>query len=274
MGCHGCQTQVFGSIAQRTLTQTLTEQTSISLQIQKLLLALHTPPVPGKRAVASDDPMARHGYGNRIACASPRHGPDRAGLTDGLRKLRIAPGFPAGNLPQRLPDPRLEGSCTHIQRNVSGCRMIGHGSKDTRHCSAIPVASGTMVAALNCCRSNPSSAAASSPNMTLQTPRSVAATSTNPSSQGAVAKRIVSCTPRSRNRVGLIPRLPGRLFVKTAGRPIPGLVNRSSHACSRRREAAPHLAGPQLCLVPTRAYTQHPGEFPLDSERAAVGDPG
>ena len=218
--------------------------------------------------------MAGNRDGHGIGCAGPRYGPHGLWLTDGPCEVRIAARFAARNLPQRLPYTSLKRSCAQIERQIGGCRMIGHGGENARH--LLRHASGIRedfggweLPAQQQLKRAWFVAQHDSANTAFGCRHQQQSQSARRGSEpdGLVCASVAEAC-------GTHSQIGRRLLVKAAGRRIPGLVNGLGDACSGRREAAPHIGRAQLCLICTRAYAQHAGELSLDGERTALCHPG
>src|SRR5258708_17326826 len=74
--------------------------------LEQPLLAIEAAAIPREPAVRADHPVARDDHGDRIGTVGRADGPDRGGIADALRQLRIrdcgAGGRPAGRPPDAL----------------------------------------------------------------------------------------------------------------------------------------------------------------------------
>src|SRR5690606_5002830 len=72
-------------------------------RIQKLLFAFHTPAIPRKAAVLSDNSVTRDDDRDPVACAGPCHRANLVSVTEHLRDLAIADRLTVWDLSQQLP---------------------------------------------------------------------------------------------------------------------------------------------------------------------------
>jgi hypothetical protein len=110
--------------------------------------------------------MTGHDDGQPVAGAGGGDSARGRGLADRAGDLAIGSGRAGGNALQLLPDPELECRALRVER---------------------------------------SNASAESPRVTVQSPRSVVATSSVPSDVGRVTKRIRRPAPPRRYAAGVIP---------------------------------------------------------------------
>jgi hypothetical protein len=85
-------------------------------------LALNTPAVAGKRAIASDDPVARDGQGDRVGSAGICNSPNSAGFADTVGERPVGHDGPEWNPEQSLPDALLEWRAANVERQVEAFR--------------------------------------------------------------------------------------------------------------------------------------------------------
>ena len=139
--------------------------------------------------------MAGHDQRDRVGGAGPRHRPRRGRPANRVSNLLVGAHLAIRNRPQRAPHLLLERGAPDVDRWAvlvpdASCRRIA------ATCAPGRVRPGQLGAGNSAARSA-SSAPASSPSMTRQTPRLVAATSSCPNGVGVTMARM-----RSRRRPG------------------------------------------------------------------------
>ena len=95
-------------------------------------LALHTPGIARRRAVAAHDAMAGNGNRDGVRRAGARHRAHRLRRADPVGDLRISDGRAGRNFLQGLPDALLEGRAADVERQVDAARRRLDETHDPR----------------------------------------------------------------------------------------------------------------------------------------------
>ena len=161
-------------------------------------LPIGAPAIAAGCAVGADDAMARHDQRDRVGGAGLRHRARRGRPADRLRHLLVGAHLAVGNRPERTPHLLLERGAADVDgRAVLGARrQLPADRGDVRAQAGVrrrPARRGETRR-----RGRLRARAASSPSITRQTPRSVAATSSCPNGVGVTTARIRSPAPPRR----------------------------------------------------------------------------